>query len=104
MKDCFASAEETVHQNGKLFIGSLDMNSLFTNIPLEESTIICTNLLCNNVDVKKGINKSEFENLLSFATKGILFYVYRYSLQVKGRCSHEIALRTYYGRCFFIVL
>ena len=49
-------------------MGSLDADSLFTNIPLEETINICTNLLYNNEDVIEGINKSEFKNLLSLAS------------------------------------
>ena len=69
VKDSFAFAEQIVYQDGKFFMGSLDVDSLFTNIPLEETINICTNLLYNNVDVIEGINKSEFENLLSSATQ-----------------------------------
>ena len=61
-KDSFDFAEEIVHQDSKLFLGSLDVDSLFTNIPLEETINICTNLLDNNEDVIEGINKSEFKN------------------------------------------
>ena len=49
-------------------MGSLDVDSFFTNIPLKETINVCTNLLYNNVDVMEGINKSEFENPLSLAT------------------------------------
>ena len=45
------------------------LTQLFTDIPLTETISICTNLLCNNLDVKEGINKSEFEYLLSLATQ-----------------------------------
>ena len=45
VKDSFAFAEEIVHQDGKLFTGSLDVDSLFTNIPLKETINICTNFL-----------------------------------------------------------
>ena len=62
-------AEEIVHLDSKLLIGSLDVDSLFTNIPLEETINICTNLLYNNEDVIEGINKSEFKNLLSLCTQ-----------------------------------
>ena len=48
---------------------SLDVDSFFTNIPLRETINICTNLLYNDVDVIVGINKSEFENLLSLANQ-----------------------------------
>ena len=45
------------------------LTQLFTDIPLTETINICTNLLCNNLDVIEGINKSEFEYLLSLATQ-----------------------------------
>ena len=50
-------------------MGSLDVDSLFTNIPLEETINICTNY----EDVIEGINKSEFKNLLSLATQESYF-------------------------------
>ena len=58
-------------------MGRLDVDSLFTNIPLKETINICTiniyNLLYNNVDVIESINKSKFENLLSLATQELYF-------------------------------
>ena len=54
-------------------MGSLDVDSLFTNIAFEETINIYTNLLYNNIDVIEGINKSEFENLLSLATQESYF-------------------------------
>ena len=35
VKDSFTFTEEIVHQYGKSFIGSLDVDSFFANIPLE---------------------------------------------------------------------
>ena len=72
MKDSLAFAEEIVHQDSNLFMGSLDVDPLFTNISLEETTNTCTNLLYDN-DVIMGINKSEFKNLLSLATQKSYF-------------------------------
>ena len=69
MTDSFAFAEEIVHQDSKLFMGTFDVNSLFTNIPPIDTINICINLLCNNVDVIEGMNKSEFDNLLSLTTQ-----------------------------------
>ena len=69
MKGTFAFAEEILHQVGKLFMGSFDVDLLFTNILLKKTINICTNLLCNNVDVTEGIKRFEFENILSFATQ-----------------------------------
>ena len=46
---------------------SLHVDSLSTNIHLEETINICTNLFYNYEDLIEGINKSEFMNLLSVA-------------------------------------
>ena len=54
-------------------MGSFDVDSLFTNIPLEETINICTNLLYNDEDVIEGISKSEFKNLLSLANQESYF-------------------------------
>ena len=54
-------------------MGSLDVGSLFTNITLEETINICTNLIYDNVDVIEGINKFEFKNLLSLVTQESYF-------------------------------
>ena len=48
-------------------MGGLDVNSIFTNVPLQETIILCSNLLYNNEDVIKGISKSQFKDLLSLA-------------------------------------
>ena len=54
-------------------MGSLDVDSLFTNIRLKEAINVFTNLLYSNVDVIEGINKSEFENPLFLATRELFF-------------------------------
>ena len=54
-------------------MGSLDIDSLFTNIPLEETIEICTNNLFKNKDIVHGLKKSEFKDLLSLATKESYF-------------------------------
>ena len=50
-------------------MGSLDVDSLFTNIPLEETIDICTNTLFENMEKIEGLSKIEFKELLSLATK-----------------------------------
>ena len=75
VKDSSAFAEEIVHQDSKLFMSSLDVDSLFTIIPLEETINICTNLLYNNEDVVEGINKSEFKNLPVASYSRIVFHI-----------------------------
>ena len=49
-------------------MGSLDVDSLFTSILL--GTIeICTNELFKESEIVEGLNKTEFKELLSLATK-----------------------------------
>ena len=38
-------------------MGSLDVDSLFTNIPLDETIDICTNTIYSQQDVIEGIKK-----------------------------------------------
>ena len=49
------------------------MDSLFTNIPLEETISICTESIYDQNDIVKGLNKSEFKELLSLAIKESYF-------------------------------
>ena len=48
---------------------SLDVDSLFTNIPLEETIEICTNELFQESETVECLRKTEFKELLSLATK-----------------------------------
>ena len=47
----------------------LDIDPIFTNIPLEERIEICTNQLFKESETIGGLSKSEFKKLLSQATK-----------------------------------
>ena len=54
-------------------MGSLDADSLFTNIPLDETIDICINQLFENTDTVEGFKKSELKQLLCLATKESYF-------------------------------
>ena len=45
-------------------MGTLDVDLLLPNIPFDEPSDICTNLLFNNVDATEGISESTFEKPL----------------------------------------
>ena len=45
VQDIFAFAKEIVEQDFEFFIGSLDVDSLSTNIPLKETIDICANII-----------------------------------------------------------
>ena len=57
LKDSFCFAKEKVEQDSFLVIGSLDVDSLFTNISFDKTINICTNTVCSEEDVMQGINK-----------------------------------------------
>ena len=73
VKESFAFAEEIVEQDSEVFMGILDVDSHFTNIPLEEAIDICTNTLFENTKRVKGLPKKEFKELFSLATKKSYF-------------------------------
>ena len=52
---------------------SLDIDSLFTIIPLNETIDICINQLFENTDTIEGFIKSEIKQLLCLATKESYF-------------------------------
>ena len=69
----FQLAEEKCEQDPKLSMDSLDVYSLFTIIPLDETIDICINQLFENTDTVEGFTKSELKQLLSLATKESYF-------------------------------
>ena len=50
-------------------MGILDIDSLFTNIPLEETIEICPNELFKESETVEGLSKTEFKEFLSLSTK-----------------------------------
>ena len=48
----------------KIVNGSLDVDSLFTDIPLEETIDLCPNTLLKNTEKVEGLSKIEFKELL----------------------------------------
>ena len=73
VKDTFSFTSEIIDQDAQLFMGSLDVDSLFTNVPLEDTVNICSDQLFKNVDKVNNLSKEEFKQLLSLATKESYF-------------------------------
>ena len=73
VKDSFAFAEEVVGFEANLFMSSLDVTSLFTNIPVEETTDIICNELYKNNELINGMDKSVFRELLTLAMNETCF-------------------------------
>ena len=55
VKASFAFAEKIVEQDYEFFMGSLDVDLLFTNIQLEETTDICANPIFENTERVEGL-------------------------------------------------
>ena len=66
--DLFYFADEIVDQQNDLFMG-LDVDSLFTNISLEETIEICITEPFKESETVEGLSKTEFKRILSLATK-----------------------------------
>ena len=73
VKDSFQFAEEICEQDPTLSMGSLDVDSFFTNIPLDETIDICINQLFDNTDTVEGFTKSELKQLLCLTTEESYF-------------------------------
>ena len=68
MKNSVDFAEEVVNYDHILYMASLDVESLFTKIPLEEIIKNCVNnLFCNNFYSDK-LNRKDLYELLKLAT------------------------------------
>ncbi len=74
VKDSFSFAREinSVNPNG-LFMASLDVKSLFTNIPLNETVDICVDQLFNSDNPPNDISRKDFRRLLQAAVKDNFF-------------------------------
>ena len=72
--DSFHFAEEISKQDSNLYMAILDVDSLFTNIPLDDNIDICIDSLYKDDDNTPKIPKDVvFRNLLNVATKESFF-------------------------------
>ena len=69
VKDTFTFAHDIRSQDANAWMSSFDVDSLFTNIPLEETIDICCNELFKSSSLVAGLTKAQFRSLLELATK-----------------------------------
>ena len=74
VKDTFHFVSMIDNKNHNLFMASLDVDSLFTNIPLDETIDIVTQKVYGNGELVNGLLKSDFKRLLKLSTQGAVFY------------------------------
>ena len=83
--DSFHFAEEICQQDSNLHMAIMGVDTLFTNIPLEETIDICVGNLFNDNENPTNIPKHDFGNLFNIATKETFFmFNSKYYKQVDG--------------------
>ena len=86
IKDSFSFVQELLNSDidsSKVVMASFDVTSLFTNIPLNETIDIISNRIFSNCKRFQGLNRSEFEKLLTLSVKNCHF-------MFNGRLFHQI--------------
>ena len=73
IKNGFEFAKEVIEQDSGLFMASLDVESLFTNIPLEETFIVSRDCLFANEAKISNFSRNNFEKLLRMALPNNFF-------------------------------
>ena len=69
----FVFHKEILNQNASLVMGSLDVDALFTSIPLDETIDIAIEELFKSSNTVKGLTQKDVRDLLNLATKESLF-------------------------------
>ena len=72
-KDSFEFARVVRNQNPALYMASFDIDSLFTNVPLDETIDICVKKLYGRKKKYEGFTKEQFKKLLTLAVKNSCF-------------------------------
>ena len=65
LKDTFEFSRDILNQNPNLFMASLDVDSLFTNIPLDETINIIIEKLFSKNETINNLNKGQYKCLLT---------------------------------------
>ena len=72
-KNSFEFSKQIADKDPGLFMASLDVESLFTNIPLKETISVCCDSLFSNNAKVNNINRIDFEKLLRAALQNNFF-------------------------------
>ena len=72
-RDSFSFCKEIKDQGSTLFMASFDIQSLFSNIPLDETINICVDRAFQNKKKVKGLLKRHFKQLLTLVVKSSCF-------------------------------
>ena len=86
IKDSVTFVDGILTQNSDVYIASLDVDAIFTNIPVDKTIDIAVKKLFKTPDtLVKGISKNYFRDLLNLATKESFFtFNNKFYIQVDG--------------------
>ena len=86
VKDSLSFSNEIRNKSTSLYMVSFDIQSLFTNIPLDKAIDICFELLFNKKRKVKGMLKKHVKELLTHAVKSSTTFMFNnvYYKQVDG--------------------
>ena len=85
LKDSFEFAKDIINQNSGCFMASLDVDSLFTNVPLDETIKICIDEFLKSEMTVCGLNRKEMFEMLSLTLKeSIILFDNKYYSQIDG--------------------
>ena len=71
VKDSFSFCKEIANQDPQLFMASFDIQSMFTNIPLDETIDTCVDMVYDKGKKVKGMLKHHFKQLLKLSVKSL---------------------------------
>ena len=102
-KDSFVFTEDIHKEDTSLAMASLDLDSLFTNIPLKVTIDIYRDLLFDSKEAVDGLFKADFRELLTIAiTESFILFDGRFFQQTDGVAMGS-PFRIYRLRIFFFV-
>ena len=84
LNDSFEFAKDIINQNSGCFMESLDVDSLFTNVPLDETSKICIDELFKSEMTMCELNKKEMFEMLSLTLKDSIILFDNKHCQIDG--------------------
>ena len=85
LKDSFEFAKDIINEKSNYFMASLAVNSLFTNVPFDETIKNCIDELFKSEMTVSGLNKKEMFEMLSLTLKeSIILFDNKYYSQSDG--------------------
>ena len=85
VKDSYDFTKDITEQNSKLHMASLDVDSLFGKVPLNETIHVCVKELFKTSQVVSGLNKQSVLEMFSLTKKeNIILFEEHYYSQIGG--------------------